>query len=454
MKKGLRVFSCVLALLLMLLPAGCGSAQQSSSGDAAANTAAASSSTATASADKSTEPVTITVWHVWGGGKNGEFMDKAIADFEKENPNIKIEATSFEPDQFQAQGLKTAVAANEFADVTHAWGGAMVQPFVEAGKVLPLDKYMTDDVKSQLMPGSLNAMTFDGKVYGLPYLIQPCIVIYNKALFDANGLQIPETYDDLVKAVQVFRSKGITPLCLGEKEQWTGMMYYDMMAVRALGANACTDILSGKTKFDSPEMLDVTKKFADLVSMKAFDPGVVALSRYEAEMEFKMGKIPMLLEGSWVLGDTIIPEDSAIKDTAVVKAFPTMSGSTGTSSTDVLGGANDTWIANASTKHPDEAFKVASSLIKSVSLDCYANNMGISAWKVPDGFDTSNVSPCFVQVKDIIEKSQSSMLYWDNVMNADLTQTHKNLVQDLYAQKISPEDFVKKMQEAIDATKK
>ncbi|MHB8061706.1 MAG: type 2 periplasmic-binding domain-containing protein, partial [Ruminiclostridium sp.] len=235
---------------------------------------------------------------------------------------------------------------------------------------------------------------------------------------------------------------------------WTGMMYYDMMVARAMGVDASNDALSGKTRFDSAGFLDVTKKFADLISMKAFDPGVVALGRYEAEMEFKMGKIPVLLEGSWVLGDVLTPEDSAIKDTAVVRGFPTMSGGTGTSATDVLGGANDGFIINASTKNPEEAFKVCSTILKSVSLSNYANNMGISAWKVPDSLDVSGVSPYFIQVKDIIEKSQASMLYWDNILNADLTQTHKNLVQDLYAQKISPEDFVKKMQEAIDSSKK
>ncbi|MHB8061705.1 MAG: extracellular solute-binding protein, partial [Ruminiclostridium sp.] len=212
MNKSFRMISCVLTFLLMVTVAGCGSSSTESS-------SSASNSQAPAVGSGTAKPVTITLWNVWGGGANAEFLKKAISDFENENSNIKIEATSFEPDAFQTQGLKTAVAANEFADITHAWGGAMVQPFVESGKVLSLDKYLTDDVKSQILPGSLNEMTFDGKVYGLPNLVQPCIVIYNKALFDANGLKIPETYDDLVQAVKVFRSKGITPLCLGEKEQ-------------------------------------------------------------------------------------------------------------------------------------------------------------------------------------------------------------------------------------------
>ena len=448
MKKTWKLTALFLVVLLVVSLVGCTPSAPSSSSPADGSSAAASNSSES-SAETSAEPITITVWHVWGGGAQADYIQNAIKTFEDENPGIKIEATSFESDSFQVQGLKTAVAANEFADVTHAWGGAMVQPFVEAGKVLCLDEYLTDEFMERLMPGTLGGMTFDGKVYGLPYLVQPCVVIYNKALFDEYALEIPDTYDQLLEAVKVFRENDITPLCLGEKELWTGMMYYDMMAVRYLGVDACNDILAGKAPYDSDDMLKVTNMFTELVGMEAFDPGVVALSRYEAEMEFKMGKIPVLLEGSWVLGDVLLPEDSAIKDTAVIRSFPTIEGGKG--DRDILGGANDAWIVNASTKYPDEAFQVCSGLISSVALDCYANNVGIAAWNTPEGFDDSLVSSYFKEIKSTLEASEGSMLYWDNILSADLTMTHKNLVMDMYAQQITAEDFVKQMQDAIAA---
>ena len=450
MKQKLQMTALALVLVLVVSLFGC--TPSSGGGDAVSGTGNGIAEEAASGSESTTgesEPVTITLWHVWGGGAQADYLQNAIAEFEEAHPNIKIEATSFESDSFQVQGLKTAVAANEFADVTHAWGGAMVEPFVEAGKVLCLDEYLTDEFMEKLMPGSLGGMTFDGKVYGLPYLVQPCVVIYNQALFDEYDLEIPDTYDQLLEAVRVFRENDITPLCLGEKELWTGMMYYDMMAVRYLGVDACNEILSGQAPYDSDKMLEVTKMFTDLVGMGAFDPGVVALSRYEAEMEFKMGKIPVLLEGSWVLGDVLLPEDSAIKDTAVIRPFPAIEGGEGEN--DILGGANDTWIVNASTEHPDEAFQVCSEIIESVSLDCYANNVGIAAWNTPADFDDSAVSSYFKEIKQTLESSDGSMLYWDNILSADLTMTHKNLVMDMYAQQITAEDFVKQMQDAIAA---
>jgi raffinose/stachyose/melibiose transport system substrate-binding protein len=396
------------------------------------------------------DQITITAWHVWGGGSDANFVAQTLSGFATEHPNIKIEATAYEPDAFQVQVLKTSVAANEFADVSHAWAGAQIRPFVDSQRLLNLDKYLTQEVRDQLMPGVLGGMTFDDKVYGLPFLIQPCVTIYNKDLFDKYNLPIPETYEDLVNAVKVFRGNGITPFCLGGQVLWTSMMYYDMMVVRYMGAEACARALSGEEPFDSEGFLRITRMFADLVEMGAFDPGAVSLNRYEAEMEFKMGKIPVLLEGSWVIND-MIQGDSAVKDSMVVRGFPTISGAAGNS--DILGGANDAWIVNASTKHPDEAFLVAMTMVKSQALSRFLNNEGVAAWKLPEGADVSRINPYYIQIMDMVNESKSSVLYWDNIMSPDLTLTHENLISDLLTRKISPEEFCKSMQRAIDAAK-
>ncbi|MDR1900427.1 MAG: extracellular solute-binding protein [Treponema sp.] len=398
----------------------------------------------------SKDQITISAWHVWGGGSDANFVAQTLSDFAREHPNIKIEATAYEPDAFQVQVLKTSVAANEFADVSHAWAGAQIKPFVDSQRLLNLDKYLTEDVRSQLMPGVLGGMTFNGNVYGLPFLIQPCVTIYNKALFDEYNLPIPETYDDLVNAVKVFRKNGITPFCLGGQALWTSMMYYDMMAVRYLGAEACARALAGEEPFDSEGFLQITRMFADLVDMGAFDPSAVSLNRYEAEMEFKLGKIPVLLEGSWVIND-MIQGDSAVKDHMVVRGFPAISGAAGNA--DILGGANDSWIVNGATKNPDEAFLVAMTLVKSQALSRFLNNEGVAAWKLPEGTDVSRINPYYLQIMDMVNKSKASVLYWDNIISPDLTLTHENLISDLLTKKIGPEEFVKSMQRAIDAAK-
>jgi raffinose/stachyose/melibiose transport system substrate-binding protein len=323
-----------------------------------------------------------------------------------------------------------------------------IQPFVEAGRLLPLDKYLTSEYKEQnFLPGVLDGMTFDGKVYGVPQVVQPAVMIYNKDLFQKYNLAIPETYDQLVSVIKTFRSNGVTPFCLGGQVQWTTMMYYDMIVVRYLGAEACAKALDGREPYDSDDFLNATQIFADLVEMGAFDPSAVSLNRYEAEMEFKMGRIPMIVEGSWVIRD-FIADDSAVKNSMDVRGFPVIAGGKG--ATDILGGTNNQLIVNASTKYPDEAFLVAAALIRDNAIESFLNNEAISSWKLPPGVDTSNVNPALVQVADMIGKSTSSILYWDNVFPSDLTLTHEELIDKLLTKAITPQEFVKQQQTAIN----
>jgi raffinose/stachyose/melibiose transport system substrate-binding protein len=53
----------------------------------------------------------------------------------------------------------------------------------------------------------------------------------------------------------------------------------------------------------------------------------------------------------------------------------------------------------------------------------------------------------------MVNESKASVLYWDNIMSPDLTLTHENLISDLLTRKISPEEFCKSMQRAINAAK-
>ena len=65
---------------------------------------------------------------------------------------------------------------------------------VDAGLVLPLDEYMTDDVKGRMLGGTLDNFVFDGKTYGYPYSVAVASLYVNTELFEQNNVKIPETH--------------------------------------------------------------------------------------------------------------------------------------------------------------------------------------------------------------------------------------------------------------------
>lgn len=61
------------------------------------------------------------------------------------------------------------------------------------------------------LSGMTDVLNIDGRIYGIPAEIQANGIWYNKALFDQCGLEIPETYDELLNCCKVLRENGITP---------------------------------------------------------------------------------------------------------------------------------------------------------------------------------------------------------------------------------------------------
>jgi multiple sugar transport system substrate-binding protein len=75
---------------------------------------------------------------------------------------------------------------------------------IHNGHVIPLDPYIEGDqrfVPDRFLPGTMEMLRHEGRLWGLPASIDPFVLYYNKDLFDAAGVSYPEprwTWDDLI----------------------------------------------------------------------------------------------------------------------------------------------------------------------------------------------------------------------------------------------------------------
>jgi len=65
--------------------------------------------------------------------------------------------------------------------------------------ILPLDEYWENyEDKDQYYQNAVDALTFNGKLYGVPYNTNVRLLLYRKSVFEENDLKVPETWDELV----------------------------------------------------------------------------------------------------------------------------------------------------------------------------------------------------------------------------------------------------------------
>lgn len=156
------------------------------------------------------QKITITFTN-WVGSEEGtrEPLKAVIAQFEKENPNIKIDAKTIPVSDTMKQLVIMASAGNA-PDVAQVQGDGVItlaaSNFLEPVDALIPAKYLNDIPKGLYDSAGL----YNGKHYAIPWTPNENGFWYNKKLMKAAGLdpnKPPKTMEELDKAVQQAKAK-------------------------------------------------------------------------------------------------------------------------------------------------------------------------------------------------------------------------------------------------------
>ncbi len=391
------------------------------------------------------EKITLTMWHIWSqtsNDANGKILQDTVEEWNKENPNVQIKVEAVENERYKAK-IKTAFAVNELPDIFYSWGGGFSRPFIESGEVLNLNEYMDEDTKNNINKGMLNSVTYDNNVYGLPMTLSIGTFYCNTKLFADAGIKIPDNYDEFLEAVKGFKKKGIAPILVGEKDTWTGMFYYDMLALREGGIGGASDFHTGNDRNDT--ILKAAYRFKELVDLKAFNESALDLTRDESEALFKKGEIPMYFTGNWFIGE-LRNADPSVRENVMVKEFPIMKDAEGNKN-EFLGGAVDYLMVSNGSKYKEESVKAAKFIAQTVSKKYYEAGSGLPVWNYTG--DGSNIDKLSKELESLT-KNASYSLYGDIYLGEEKGNIYKELVNKLFRGQISPEDFTKEMEKKIN----
>lgn len=392
------------------------------------------------------EKVTITLWSQFSdpNSTDGNYVAfyNALKSIKEDMPNVTVVHEGTESESYKVK-LKTAMAGNELPDVFFNWGAGTMAPYVEAGLVLPLDKYMTDDIKSRILGGTLDNFTFDGKVYGYPYSVAVASLYINTELFKQNNVKVPETYEEFLTAVDAFSKAGITPISLGEKDLWPGLMIFGIHAIRIAGAEAFNGALKGTASYDTPELQKAAQFVQDLANRGGFGKNAMGTSYSDSVAAFKQGKAAMMFMGSWLNGDCEA-DDAAVKGKISVIKFPVIEGGAGTVD-EFHGGSGETFLVSSKTEHPEEAAAVAQYICEKMSKDQYLAGSGMPAWKADMG-DTKDLNPLSQEIANLT-KDATGYVYWlDSLTGGSKADTIMNEIAMLISGNETPKKFCKNLQ--------
>jgi multiple sugar transport system substrate-binding protein len=154
-------------------------------------------------------PVTIHVLSMEQAGPTVDEMNAIVAEFNKSNPDIKVEIEYVAYDALHDK-ITTAMASTPPAYDVFLVDDIWYAEFAKAGYVLDATDRITKDMRDKIFPASWDITTVGGKVYGMPWLLDEKYFYYNENLLKQAGFDAPpKTWDELVDQSKAIKAKGI-----------------------------------------------------------------------------------------------------------------------------------------------------------------------------------------------------------------------------------------------------
>ncbi|MBP7963320.1 MAG: extracellular solute-binding protein [Caldilineaceae bacterium] len=236
----------------------------------------------------------LVIWHSWSQA-DGDALAQMLTAAQAAYPTLQID-TLFVAIDNVPQAYADAVLAGGGPDLLLApdW---WTPDLISAGVLAPLDNYVTQTDRESYWPATLNSLTENGSLYGLPTNYELVSLYVNKSLLADTPL--PATTDDL--------------LTLAAQNPALGIGLYANLFHLSWGIPAYGGALFDA---DNRAILDQTPGTADYLGwlqQAAATPGIFVEQDYGALIDrFKKGEFAFFVDGPWsaaelrqALGDSL-----------------------------------------------------------------------------------------------------------------------------------------------------
>jgi sorbitol/mannitol transport system substrate-binding protein len=256
---------------------------------------------------------------------NGDMvvMQKLSAAFEKLHPDIHLRWVVLEENVLR-QRVTTDIAtkAGQFDVMTI--GNYEVPIWAKQGWLAPYDNLPAAYDVDDMMKPVREALTYDGKLYGLPFYAESAMTYYRTDLFDKAGLKMPAapTFDQIRQFADKITDKPnqIYGMCLRGKPGWGENMAFVTALVNAFGGQWFDS--GWKAKIDSPEWNKAVTWYSDILKADG-PPGASSNGFNENLALFSTGHCGMWIDASVAGGMLFDKKQSQVADKVGFAQMPT-----------------------------------------------------------------------------------------------------------------------------------
>ncbi|MDM8098828.1 ABC transporter substrate-binding protein [Oceanobacillus oncorhynchi] len=293
--------------------------------------------------------------------ENIDTYEALIEEFESQNPDINVK---FESPPEANTIIKTRLTKNNLPDVMSLGGDAIFGEIARADVLHDFSgSEILDNVQNSYVDilGALVGSEYEG-AYGIPYATNANAVIYNKEKVEELGIEIPETWDELINALEIAQEAGEIPIYYTLQETWTAMPLWNGVAGNLVPPDFAERKNEGETTF-----LEEYGLVADraLELLQYGHDNNFGYDYNDGNRAFANGEGVFYIQGNWVIPDILTYNPDADLGMFVLPVNETAEENELVSGVDVLLAVDD------ATEHKEEALKFVEFLTKAENAQQY-----------------------------------------------------------------------------------
>jgi sn-glycerol 3-phosphate transport system substrate-binding protein len=230
-------------------------------------------------------PVEISFYYpVAVGGPITKLVDNFAADFEKENPGIKVKPIYSGAYQESITKALTAVKSNDAPTMSVLLSTDMFT-LIDEDAIVPFDPLIkTPEDQAWLKgfyPAFMENSQTGGKTWGIPFQRSTIVLYYNKEMFKDAGLdpnRAPATWKEMVEVAQKLTKRDAS----GKVTQWgvqipaSGFPYWLFQGLTTENDVQLMNAAGTETYYDKPAVIEALQYWMDLTAKYKVHPeGIV-----------------------------------------------------------------------------------------------------------------------------------------------------------------------------------
>lgn len=203
-----------------------------------------------------------------------------------------------------------------------------VPEFSRAGWLADLTERFSARLRSNLFSAPLEASTYRGRIYGVPWYVDAGVLYYRKDLLDKYGLEVPQTYPELAEAARRVlegEARGELHGFLFQGKQYEGLVCVALEVLSSFGGEVLRE---DRVVLDEPEAEQAFRFMRKLLTSGVSPPMVTSADEEATRRVFGDGRAVFLR--NWVYAWNLFEhQDSPVRGRVGLASIPPGPGGTG-----------------------------------------------------------------------------------------------------------------------------